>query len=372
MTPSNLTSPRYFPELDGLRAIAALGVVALHWSPTYTFWMWSFVDLFFVLSGFLISRILIRNLEQGSLQLPSFWIARAFRIWPVYFLTLGAVLLGHFLGVTGTALTDSQRTDALLSLLYLQFTPLYAQPGADPMIMFEFLPGFLHSWSLAVEEQFYLLWPFLLALWWRQTHRHGVWFCLLGVVFAMGMRGVGFAPALLLARMDGLLLGALLALWVCSPTAPSRANLRIGLGGSLVVGLALTAPYILQGYLHGVSTEAALEQYWLVSGFALIYFSLVGWVVTETTPSFLQPLFLLLTLGALRYLGRISYAVYMFHFPILIYIKPRIAAALGESGHGVSHLIVLSLIIGLPALSRVLLEQPLLTFKDRVLTRRSA
>ena len=85
-----VTSPpnERFPALDGLRGIAAVGVVLVHVYPKYTFWCWSFVYLFFVLSGFLITRILITSPLPTGLMLKRFWARRILRIWPVYYLAL--------------------------------------------------------------------------------------------------------------------------------------------------------------------------------------------------------------------------------------------------------------------------------------------
>jgi peptidoglycan/LPS O-acetylase OafA/YrhL len=86
-----VASEKRLTQLDGLRGIAALGVVLFHCFGSAFFWMWSFVDLFFVLSGFLITGILLRRPLDGA-ALKNFWMRRILRIWPVYYLALALAL----------------------------------------------------------------------------------------------------------------------------------------------------------------------------------------------------------------------------------------------------------------------------------------
>lgn len=366
-------SPRRIPELDGLRGIAAVGVVLFHWMPTYTFWMWSFVDLFFVLSGFLITGILLRDFQAGKLSLKAFWINRILRIWPVYYATL-LVVVAYLLLAHRTALMNDplQQRDIWLSLAFLQFTPLYAQVHADTQPVIDFLPGFLHSWSLAVEEQYYLAWPLLLiALLRRYSLPVLALFCVTLVFIAPILRIVAapFPAILLVSRMDGLALGSLLAVLHHIPastlphfTKPLKSALYTGL---LSIGLALVLPDIVAGYRGTLDPALTLEQRpLLVSGFALSYFALIALVLEHP----LWPGFRLLRSTPLTYLGSISYALYMFHFPILEFMhKPRVQSLFGESWHFVLYPLTALLLIGLPHLSKIYLERPALALKPKLM-----
>ncbi|MGC4836691.1 acyltransferase family protein [Micromonospora vinacea] len=150
---------RRFPALDGLRAIAAVIVVAFHFGgPQWTWLSGSLgVQLFFVLSGFLITTLMLREEEsRGRVSLRSFYIRRLFRILPVYLVVLAATYaLAHLNGATGR-LRESM--------------PYYL------LMVNEFAPNkaFLHSWTIAIEWKFYLVWPllafaFVTAAFWRRV-----------------------------------------------------------------------------------------------------------------------------------------------------------------------------------------------------------
>ena len=96
------SSERRLLPLDGMRGIAAIGVTAFHVNPVspFQFWAWSFVDMFFVLSGFLIGTILVRGISERTLSLRNFWIRRVLRIWPVYYLMLLLVTVWALLSPT--------------------------------------------------------------------------------------------------------------------------------------------------------------------------------------------------------------------------------------------------------------------------------
>src|SRR5262245_54212173 len=89
--PGRLSYQGRTPELDGWRAIAAIGVVLLHLRSQPIFWMWSFVDLFLVLAGFLISRIVTQSHQGAGFSLRNSWVRRILRIWPVYYVAIAGV-----------------------------------------------------------------------------------------------------------------------------------------------------------------------------------------------------------------------------------------------------------------------------------------
>ncbi|MGQ5263841.1 acyltransferase family protein [Micromonospora sp. ZYX-F-536] len=137
---------RRFPALDGLRAIAAVIVIAFHFGGPSWAWTsgWAGVQLFFVLSGFLITTLLLREEEgRGRVSLRSFYIRRGFRILPVYFVVLAATYALAHLNGKGSTVSDSM--------------PHYL------LMVNEFAPtlGYLHSWTIAIEWKFYLAWPLL-------------------------------------------------------------------------------------------------------------------------------------------------------------------------------------------------------------------
>ncbi|MST35112.1 acyltransferase family protein, partial [Acidimicrobiaceae bacterium USS-CC1] len=155
------TSQRYMPGLDGIRAIAVLGVIGYHlglaWIPGGLLG----VGVFFTLSGYLITDLLLAAWERtGRLQLRTFWVHRARRLLPALFVLLPVVLV--WVAVARPAMLGEVRGQALASALYVGNWWLIAQ-HVSYFARFGPPSPLGHLWSLAVEEQFYLIWPWLLA-----------------------------------------------------------------------------------------------------------------------------------------------------------------------------------------------------------------
>ena len=159
---SSLDKKRYMPGLDGLRAISVLAVIAYHLNLSWASGGFLGVGVFFVLSGYLITDQLMANWQDtGRLDLKGFWIRRIRRLMPGLFLMLGIVTLYLFL--YDRSMLISLKGDILSAVLYfnnwwLIFRQVsYFESFGPPSPI-----G--HLWSLAIEEQFYLLWPLILAL----------------------------------------------------------------------------------------------------------------------------------------------------------------------------------------------------------------
>ncbi|MDX6589941.1 MAG: hypothetical protein QOI84_1215, partial [Solirubrobacterales bacterium] len=153
---------RYMPGLDGLRAIAVLAVIVFHlgfdWAPGGLLG----VGIFFTLSGSLITDILLAQLSsRGHIKLASFWLARARRLLPALFVMLAIVLA--WVTIFGPAQPDQFRKAVVSAVFYVNN---WQQIFANVSYFARFAPeGPLnHLWSLSVEEQFYIFWPFLLLL----------------------------------------------------------------------------------------------------------------------------------------------------------------------------------------------------------------
>jgi len=153
---------RYFPALDGLRAISILLVIVLHTNPV----LWSFVNggmgvhIFFTISGYLITTLALREEDaHGAISLKAFYIRRACRILPLYYL----VLAFYVALVIGMNYHGHRQLLSSAMPYYLTYTNELAPDSPD-------MP-FAHSWSLGVEEKFYLLWPALAFMLWRQRLR---------------------------------------------------------------------------------------------------------------------------------------------------------------------------------------------------------
>ncbi|MEZ5385703.1 MAG: acyltransferase [Prosthecobacter sp.] len=202
----------YRPDIDGLRAVAVLPVLFYHAGVSFT-GGYVGVDVFFVISGFLITRLLVRDLERGRFSLLEFWHRRVRRIFPALFvMVLFTVVAGGFLMIPADykELGQSVVAQSLLvaNIFFWDDTGYFARAAESKPL--------LHTWSLAVEEQFYVLFPVVLAWLSRSGKAHAR--RLLGIAlllsFAASLPGPSCFPTtafyLLPTRAWELLLGGIL------------------------------------------------------------------------------------------------------------------------------------------------------------------
>jgi peptidoglycan/LPS O-acetylase OafA/YrhL len=356
---------RHQPELDGIRGIAILAVLITHCTPLiqpghisrYAIALltpgWAGVELFFVLSGFLITGILLRT-KQAANYFTSFYARRCLRIVPIYYLTLiGLLLLSTGSARMRTLLPGSAMQRASY-FLYLQNWPVFWTHG-----FFKYsLIG--HFWSLAVEEQFYLIWPVLI---WLLPERLLRRVCLIGLPLALAGRlalvhrfGTDFGVMnLTTSRIDGLLLGSYLAFE--SRRGPIRPAWRLS---TFAAGAALIG-YIAIRHTDELSATGIYMHTFGVTGFALISASLVAW--SQASPPFLMKT---LTAPWLRSFGKYSYGMYVYHIPLYLTIE----MATGRTPMALQYALpygaaLIALTFGISKLSYNLLESRLLAFKDR-------
>jgi peptidoglycan/LPS O-acetylase OafA/YrhL len=153
--------------LDGMRGAAMVCVAIMHayGSTPATFWIWTTPDMFFALSGFLITGILLRDFSASWSSLRIFWMRRILRIWPVYYLALCSTL-AIFVLVPLLLGKNTREIDYLSeSFFFLQFWRDYLPSNfGAPIVGWweDYVPWFGHAWTLAMEEQYYVLWPLLL------------------------------------------------------------------------------------------------------------------------------------------------------------------------------------------------------------------
>ncbi|HEX2922662.1 MAG TPA: acyltransferase [Chloroflexota bacterium] len=349
--------PRHIPELDGLRAVAVLTVMMFHLQFRGFSLGWSGVMLFFVISGFLITGILLDTRDRPH-YLRNFYMRRVIRILPIYYLTLAvAVAIGAYLG-----------QDMADIGYYLTYTQNYLLGDTN---FTDRLPVMLnHTWSLAIEEQFYLLWP--LAVLWLSRNR------LLG--FLVGLFAVSILARLLMlltlnnptlvytslpTELDSLSAGAVLAVLV-----RSGINLRQLAAKAVWVG-ALSGGIILALVeLNGVSS------FWHPSGWAtelrnLPFFTLMAlfWAsiisIVALGNSRLSPL---LRLRPVRQIGKVSYGLYIYHFPVYVLVDLILPNLLGSGNQQLIDAATPATKVGvtlvLALLSWHLLEEPTLRLKS--------
>jgi peptidoglycan/LPS O-acetylase OafA/YrhL len=326
---------RYMPGLDGLRAVAVLAVIAYHLGFSWASGGLLGVGIFFTLSGYLITDLLLAAQQRSGINLGSFWLGRARRLLPALFLMLAVVVA--WVVVLGPAQPPQFREAVGAAALYV----------ANWQLVFEHVSYFArfgppsplgHLWSLGVEEQFYIFWPLLLMGGMRLVRKHtpvsGVR-PRLAVLTLLLAGGSALEMALLYhpsldpsrvyygtdTRAFELLAGAALAMvW---PSAKLRADVPLGarrvLDGAGLIGLIaiLTmiwrtgeySPFLYQGGFVALSAATVLLLAALAHPACRIGVAL-GW-------------------GPLRWIGERSYGIYLWHLPIIALTTP-------EGAHGVN------------------------------------
>lgn len=346
--------------LDGLRAIAVTAVLLFHADFYWAQGGYLGVDLFFVISGFLITGLLAEEQAKGHTSLSDFYWRRAKRLLPAVWLMMAGVI-----GVAAWLATDALphlRQDATASLLYLTnwellraHTSYFEAIGRPPLLQ--------HLWSLAIEEQFYLAWAPLVLL------------CLP----RFGRRGTA-AVALMLAAASATWM-ALLAIKIGYPEHGDSSRLYFGTdthGFPLLIGAAFgllwqparTAPSLrpaasVAGFLIGLTALAAM----------LLLFTRLGEADSRLYPwGFLQAALVSVALiaiathpgmrfgrwldgGVMRWIGERSYGIYLWHWPIFMLTRPGIDLRHVNTGEALMLRLVLTL--GIAALSYRYVEMPI-------------
>lgn len=344
----------YMPQLDGIRAIAVLMVFVSHWVPWTSQaglpWGNVGVDLFFVLSGFLITDILLqgrRYVEEGSqglfLTLRQFYIRRILRIFPLYY----AFLLVYALAAPHPA---NGLTPWLWTYTLNLFRVLVDNHWEGPIS---------HLWSLSVEEQFYLVWPWIILL----TPRRLLLPALL-VSVAVGpvaktilaMYGLpeGAIRFFTLSRLDTLAMGGLLAYAVTQYGLQAVVKSR-AVDGLFWIGMPIFCAVV------GLRAAGIGSTSWMILELSAETL-LCGWVVLRAAQGFGGPIGRMLASGPLVYLGKISYGLYLLHKPI-----PDVLREFGVDTNrippGIDFLLYTGLAILVASLSWYLLEAPINSLK---------
>ena len=314
-----MTESRYLPALDGLRACAVLAVIGYHADVPRFGGGFLGVEVFFVVSGYLITALLLRELrEAGQISLLSFWQRRARRLLPALFALLCTALV---LSLTRAPDSLAQtRSDALAAVFYvsnwwqvIHHHSYFMDVDRPPLL--------LHLWSLAVEEQFYLVWPLAVALFGRHAPRWVLPVALLGGAASALWMAWLYDPSLDPTRVyvgsdtrsSGLLLGAALSVVLPFGTAVQLGRTaRLVREALAVAGGAALVWLVFAGNSH----DAALYHGGLV---------LVDVASCALIAGLLAPTLSSRVLGArpVAWLGRRSYGLYLWHWPIFAVTRPE-------------------------------------------------
>jgi peptidoglycan/LPS O-acetylase OafA/YrhL len=351
-------SQRYLPGLDGLRALAVLAVIAYHeqfgWAPGGNFG----VGVFFTLSGFLITSILLeQQAKRNKIKLGDFWLRRARRLLPALFVMLAVV-------TAWITLVDRSRLASLRSAVGAAtgyFSNWYLIAHHQSYFSRFAPPAPLdHLWSLAVEEQFYLLWPLLLivGLWLvRKQGKAAVrWLILptfvLTVISVYAMAHL-YSPAVDPTRVYegtdtrafGLLIGAMLAM-----TWPVGRQVRPGKIGRIVAdvtGFAGLAVIFVMIWRVGEYSAFAYH-----GGLVLLSIATVGVVASTACKG--TAVGTALGWAPLRWIGARSYGIYLWHYPVIVLTTP-----VNSKPDLLRAAVQIAASIGLAALSWKFIEEPI-------------
>lgn len=300
-----LTHPQYRADIDGLRAIAVLSVVGFHAFPKWIHGGFIGVDIFFVISGFLISTIIFSNLENASFSLVEFYRRRIKRIFPALLLILiTTYILGWFV-----LLADEYKqigkhivggTTFLSNFMLWNESGYFDNDSANKPL--------LHLWSLAIEEQFYIFWPLLIGFVWKKKWGVVAVSAIITLVsFTLNVynleRDISSAFYLPSSRFWELMIGCLLAYLLLNKPLLyiKHNNLRS------FFGLALLASGLL-----AITKEQDFPGWWALSptigAFLIISASPTAWVNRK-----------ILSNKLLVWFGLISYPLYLWHWPLLTF-----------------------------------------------------
>lgn len=344
--------PKYIPALDGLRSIAILSVMLFHLDTNGAFKLgWAGVNLFFVISGFLITGILLDS-KGGDNYFRNFYIRRSLRIFPIYYITLIGVILLWFLKLNWGIRENFSYSDWPYYLVYFQNYVIGIEKF-NP----NFPSIFNHTWSLAVEEQFYFIWPAIVYIFDRKALSKIMWgLFLFSIISRVVTWQITANPFLLQTALynqfDGFVSGGFIALlFRTTPFSKKNMVLFARVIGFIAFILCIIS-YFTQSLVPGLHINI-----WFYSLLA-IFFTTV--LVETTLANSLASQFL--CNPALMYIGKISYGLYLYHFPIF-WLIDSIADVLGISASIIPILQFLVTFV-VSILSWRLLESPLLKIKE--------
>jgi peptidoglycan/LPS O-acetylase OafA/YrhL len=321
---------RYMPGLDGLRAIAVLAVIAFHlgldWAPGGMLG----VGVFFTLSGYLITDILLAQLNaRGRIKLGAFWLARARRLLPALFVMLAIVVA--WVTIFGPAQPSQFREGVVSAIFYVNnWQQIFAE--ASYFARFEAEGPLDHLWSLSVEEQFYILWPFLLLIGVKLVHERPL--------------PSGVRPRLALLTIAGAIASAILMAVLYEPSFdPSRLYFGTDTrANELLFGAALAMVWPSRKLSRRIAPQArnTLDA---LGVFGLAVIALMIWRTGELSPFIYRGGFVVLSLATvlvlmplthpacrlggwmgalpLRWIGVRSYGIYLWQTPVIVLTTPQ-------------------------------------------------
>ena len=310
------------PALDGVRGVAVTLVVVFHLRPDLVPGGWVGMSVFFPLSGFLITRLLLNELERASqISLRNFWARRARRLLPALYVLLACV--GVVLVVHG--MWDATERGATWSSVFYVNNWWQLHGATDYWAQFSTPSAFEHLWSLSVEEQFYIVWPLLVfaaARWARRPletiFAMTIGIALIGVVYGLTISRAGWGGMTdqyynSFVRSAELLSGSALAVWLAARPTHSADRLVRGRGAFDIAACGLLA--ILCGL--ALTLDGTADQFVADGGMFLCGLATVVIIASALGHG---PIASVLSLTPLRWMGTRCYSLYLWHWPIIVLV----------------------------------------------------
>ncbi len=307
------------PALDGLRAVSVVAVVVYHIDDHLLPGGFLGVDLFFALSGYLVTSLLLRERERsGSIALLDFWKRRARRLWAAAWVILTIVALAGVANVWGADRQSTLPGEIFAAVAHIANYWQLAHGGY--LEQFVAPSPVRHFWSLAVEEQFYFIWPLIIAgamTLVARRNKHALWI-ILGAL-AVGSVSLGFFVSPEHAylgtgtRIIALIIGAMLAYaWSSTPLAAPTSPLvrRV-----VVIWATVGALFLAVGLFVVHPHDEVLRH----GGFLVVSLATTGVIAQTLIPGSTQ---YWLSAAPLSWVGRRSYGIYLIHWPVIVALGP--------------------------------------------------
>ncbi len=308
---------KHIPALDGLRGLAILMVICYHYFPSRSLFTigWTGVDLFFVLSGYLITRKLLST-RGNSEYFRKFYRNRILRIFPLYY----AVLIIFFLAIHFLAKTENLEALSYYTSHWLSFF-IFLENWSFSLFGFPHDAYLTHFWSLAIEEQFYLVWPFIIYFISSGRTRLILWFCtviavviirlLIYFYFKESHYVINYVNTF--CRMDSLVIGAILSqIQESDFKIPQAWTNRI----SVIISVPLVASIIKLG--NSWFSNPFME----TIGYSCVAICFACLIHTASQNGSIVAA--ICKMRFLRFCGKISYGLYVFHWPVLLILSKKI------------------------------------------------
>jgi peptidoglycan/LPS O-acetylase OafA/YrhL len=331
----------YVPAIDGLRAVAILLVLAAHASPRWAGGIIG-VDIFFVISGYLITSILLNEfIRTGGISVQAFYLRRVLRIFPAFLF-----LLLCYLALIFTVVDPARRADHLQAILY---SATYVMNWTRTFDLGSGIIG--HTWSLAVEEQFYLIWPLMLTGM-LFTGRRNLIYLIGGLVVVTAI----WRTAWILPDSKG---------WAFFGSDARASQLFVGcllaaLPMQVVSSAAAKTWAIPVAVLAVIVTVGPEGPRWFDFAGSLIVAVSAAWLIAAVQSADNTTLSRVLTASVLVGIGRLSYSLYLWHYPIFLALEGR-----GIVGQQALPFVAVPLSFAAAIFSYYVVEKPFLRLKNR-------